>query len=1200
MFEIQRNIHLVCCGCLFAGEVSLLSDDGGAEQPKEKELNERIAALQDAIQCQREQRMNLERTIILQLQQRLNHYEEMRKGRTHSRKKPSLCFFTATSYLGSMESNFDLKLIPEYDGRNTQSVMKWLEKLELVCKLRKVDDVASVIPLRLTGGAFAVYLQLPTADRKKVDKVKEALLAAFAVDPYVAYEQFVSRKLHSGEAPDVYLAELRRLGSLFGGISEKALACAFVAGLPERVRQLLRAGSRMEALDLEQILARARAVLKDDLPSVSVETCFGATGSLGSVPVETTVQKCHVCLGPNHFARDCLARNRRDFSAIYDPVIKCWTATWKWSEGKEPGILENEVKAYSVPQEAKDLYESELQRWVNDGWLLPYDENKYGPAKGLIPLMAVVQQNKKKVRPVLDFRELNTYIDTFTADSDVCSDKLCEWRRQGVNVSVVDLAKAYLQIRIHESLWPYQTVYFKGQRYCLTRLGFGLNIAPMVMKSVLNCVLLQDPIVRKGTSAYIDDILVNEDIVKASRVEEHLRNFGLVSKPHQRLAEGARAFNQEQESLFWKRDNDLGDAPRQLTRRAVFSYCGRLLGHYPVCGWLRVAVAFIKRRVNKVTEGWDDVIYDDYIKMCLQELLEKVKKDDPVRGQWNVTGDKFKIWVDASSLALGVAAEVNGSIVEDASWLWKDDSCHINMAELDAVIKGLNLALAWKIQKVELMTDSSTVHRWISDGLLGKSRLKTKAASEMLIRRRLGIVLSLIEECDLQLSITLVSSANNKADSLTRVPQRWLRDLGSCHQDAKLVCASVVPAISDGIKEIHHAAGHPDVRTLYFVKKVHPGVTRRQVQAVVKCCEACQSIDPAPVKWQKGSLEVDRVWQRVGMDITHYDGQPYLTLIDCGPSRFAIWRRLHFQTSESIIGQLETVFYERGAPEELLTDNDTAFCSKLFADFAKKWCVHLNFRCAYVPSGNGIAERCHRTVKVIAARKGCSIAEAVYLYNLMPRDDCDSTTAPVSMLYSYPVRVRGVDPCSMNKVAVSGPYKVGDEVWVKPSNMRCNMQFERGKVTRVLSEQAVEFNGVPHHVRDLRSCSSQGLILSEETTDAEDEELLIQIPVHEDEGEEKIQALLLSATRFQDIQQELEELDLARQGPLARSWNDKEKRKKRQLEDKIVKMAEENQQLWANVKKIGQRNDALCESIRELSGQSLDADCLLEGLEKLL
>ena len=64
------------------------------------------------------------------------------------------------------------------------------------------------------GGAFAIYLQLAELDRRSTEKVKEALLAAFAVDQYVAYEQF---KLLSGETPDVYLAELQHLASLFGG-----------------------------------------------------------------------------------------------------------------------------------------------------------------------------------------------------------------------------------------------------------------------------------------------------------------------------------------------------------------------------------------------------------------------------------------------------------------------------------------------------------------------------------------------------------------------------------------------------------------------------------------------------------------------------------------------------------------------------------------------------------------------------------------------------------------------------------------------------------------------------------------------------------------------------------------------------------------------------------------------------------------------
>lgn len=38
--------------------------------------------------------------------------------------------------------------------------------------------MANVIPLRLTGGTFAVYLQLGESDRKSAEKVKKALLAA--------------------------------------------------------------------------------------------------------------------------------------------------------------------------------------------------------------------------------------------------------------------------------------------------------------------------------------------------------------------------------------------------------------------------------------------------------------------------------------------------------------------------------------------------------------------------------------------------------------------------------------------------------------------------------------------------------------------------------------------------------------------------------------------------------------------------------------------------------------------------------------------------------------------------------------------------------------------------------------------------------------------------------------------------------------
>ncbi|KRY93060.1 hypothetical protein T4D_10591 [Trichinella pseudospiralis] len=67
-------------------------------------------------------------------------------------------------------------------------------------------------------------------------------------------------------------------------------------------------------------------------------------------------------------------------------------------------------------------------------------------------MVIVIQRNKKKFRPVMNFRELNAHIESHTADPDVCSEKLREWRRQGGNVTLIHLKKVYLQIRIDKFL----------------------------------------------------------------------------------------------------------------------------------------------------------------------------------------------------------------------------------------------------------------------------------------------------------------------------------------------------------------------------------------------------------------------------------------------------------------------------------------------------------------------------------------------------------------------------------------------------------------------------------------------------------------------------------------------------------------------------------------------------------------------------
>lgn len=65
---------------------------------------------------------------------------------------------------------------------------------------------------------------------------------------------------------------------------DRWMACAFVSGLPHHVRQLLKASSRMDEMNLEQILTRARAIMTDDegcqvLAAASIELPHSEAGA---------------------------------------------------------------------------------------------------------------------------------------------------------------------------------------------------------------------------------------------------------------------------------------------------------------------------------------------------------------------------------------------------------------------------------------------------------------------------------------------------------------------------------------------------------------------------------------------------------------------------------------------------------------------------------------------------------------------------------------------------------------------------------------------------------------------------------------------------------------------------------------------------------------------------------------------------------
>ena len=188
-----------------------------------------------------------------------------------------------------------------------------------MCELLGVTDLQRIVPLRLKGGAFAVYQQLPVEQMRSYEDIKRALISAFALDKFRASEQFVERKLQRGEAVDVYLAELRRMTSLFGGVSDEVLGCAFVAGLPQATRQALRAGARVENMSLFQLLHRARALLVDeDTSAAAVDSADGGRRYGHNTTTDVSIV-CYACGQANHLAKDCLSKNSDRCSSFRGP-----------------------------------------------------------------------------------------------------------------------------------------------------------------------------------------------------------------------------------------------------------------------------------------------------------------------------------------------------------------------------------------------------------------------------------------------------------------------------------------------------------------------------------------------------------------------------------------------------------------------------------------------------------------------------------------------------------------------------------------------------------------------------------------------------------------------------------------------------------------------------------------------------------------
>lgn len=761
-----------------------------------------------------------------------------------------------------------------------------------------------------------------------------------------------------------------------------------------------------------------------------------------------------------------------------------------------------------VKTENRESFDNEIESWIEEGILVKYDNNLHGDIQGYLPTMVVSQSKggEKKVRPVLDYRQLNRSVKSFPGGSvPLCADQLRDWRQKGADCSLLDLRKAYLQVHIDRSLWTYQAVKWQDRTYLLTRLGFGLSVAPKIMTAIVKHVLAQNEEFANAVSCYIDDLFIDESKVKAHQVRTHLANWGLQTKEPVYLGDpgGIRVLGVRVNNDFsWSRDNPLPSlVSDSYTRRQIHSIIGEVIGHFPVAGWLRVCCSFLQRLTALSMCDWDDEV-PGCIQNLVHHMMQRISSEgDPVTGNWIVPRDApIVVWADASNLALGVVLAVNGSTIEDASWLRpRDDAAHINLSELDAVLKGINMALKWGRRKICVKTDSSTVYRWLRAVINKTHNVKTRALSERLIRRRLDTLREIIDLEQVDIEPFLVPSAANLADCLTRVPQTWLqieKDLQTIAEISQVAGGSAQIDHSDTIyadvKAIHDRCHFGVDRTLNLARERfgEHRISKKIVKKIVSRCDQCAKIDPTVTfKWEKGEIRSSNLWEKLAIDITYYNGTPYLTVIDL-LSRYTIWRCLRNESSSEVTMNLMQIMSEFGPPQCILSDNGTIFRSREFLEFLSNWDIRHQASCAYRHQGNGVIERMHRTVKRSARRGNRSIEETVFWVNNSKDGDMQS---PFELMFSASSRKPGIndkrqeifrdmkeatDPSELYENVERNPFSIGDRVYLRNASGKCDSIWSGPhRVTSIRSSVGVVLNedGITRHVSHLRSVPGENL-----------------------------------------------------------------------------------------------------------------------------
>ncbi|GKV04476.1 hypothetical protein SLEP1_g16631 [Rubroshorea leprosula] len=622
----------------------------------------------------------------------------------------------------------------------------------------------------------------------------------------------------------------------------------------------------------------------------------------------------------------------------------------------------------------------------------------------------LVKKANGKWRMCIDYTNLNHAYpkDCYPMPS---IDRLIEATSGNERLSLLDAYSWYHQVPMAPEDEEKTSFYAGDEIYFYVMMPFGLKNAGATYQKMVTIVFRAQ--IGKNLEVYVDDI-----VVKSQKAEDHLADldetFNNLRKNKMRLNPAKCIFGVESGKFLDEAISSVlvrEEAKQQKPIYYISSVLHRAKLRYPIVEKAALAVILQKpecsgRLIKWAVElGEFEITFQQRSVIRAQALADFIVECTPCPSTSNLEPNDWTLYVDGASSSKGSGA---GALLIGPEGYRSEHALKFNfdatnnMAEYEALLLGLQLALELKISAIQVYSDSQLVVNQINSicEVVDPVMVKYVALVAELKCKFQKFYLSKIPRAENEQADSLSKFASDSSLSSKSVFVEILDEPSFMkpREAMKLRKKASRYTFVDGVL-YKRSFSLPLLRCLnpyeaeYALREVHEGVCGSHVGArtlahkvlrqgyywpnmhkdasyFVQKCPKCQffaHLTHQPAE-ELTNMVAPWLFAQWGLDLLgpFVKGVGGVTHLVIGVDYFTKWieaRPLSSLTSNKVEDFVfSSIICRYGIPNQIVADNGTQFNCSSFRDFCSSYGIKLQFTSVYHPESNGMVESVNKCI----------------------------------------------------------------------------------------------------------------------------------------------------------------------------------------------------------------------------------------------